>query len=96
MLSYYNGTEPGQVPGLFGRSYYWWESGAVWGSLIDYWNYTGDAHYVSLVQQALLAQVGPDKDFMPPNQTKSEVALSSLPRSIWWKKLTFIANTGKC
>ena len=75
ILNYYHGADPGQVPGLFGQSYYWWESGAVWGSLIDYWNYTGDAQYVGLVQQALLWQMGPDKDFMTPNQTKTEVVL---------------------
>lgn len=72
MLSLYKGTDPGQPLGLFGQPYDWWESGAVWGSLIDYWNYTGDAQYVGLVQQALLAQVGPDNDYMVPNQTKVE------------------------
>ncbi len=77
LLSYYSGSERGKVPGIFGEPYYWWESGAVWGSLVDYWNYTGDAQYVALVQQALLSQVGPDNDYLPPNQTKTEVALSS-------------------
>lgn len=78
MLSLYKGTDPGQPLGLFGQPYDWWESGAVWGSLIDYWNYTGDAQYVGLVQQALLAQVGPDNDYMVPNQTKVEVNGSSV------------------
>ena len=50
MLSLYKGTDPGQPLGLFGQPYDWWESGAVWGSLVDYWNYTGDAQYVGLVQ----------------------------------------------
>lgn len=72
MLSYYHGTEPGQIPGLFGQPYLWWEAGAVWGSLIDYWNYTGDSQYVGLVQQALLWQVGPTNDYMTPNETKVE------------------------
>ena len=81
MLRYYHGADPGNVPGLFAssnHSYPWWEAGAVWGSLIDYWNYTGDAEYVSLVQQALLSQVGPNKDYMTPNQTRAEVAIPSL------------------
>lgn len=80
MLSYYHGTDPGQfigVFGVFGQPHYWGESGAVWGSLIDYWNYTGDTQYVGLVQQALLEQVGPTNDYMPPNQTRTEVSLSS-------------------
>ena len=94
MLSYYNGTDPGQIPGLFGLPYQWWESGVVWGSLIDYWNYTGDAQYVSLVQQALLGQVGPDKDYMPPNQTKTEVRSLFLERKLAGK-LTLPVNTGK-
>lgn len=80
MLSYYHGTDPGQPIGVFGQPYDWGESGAVWGSLIDYWNYTGDSQYVALVQQALLSQVGPNQDYMTPNQTKSEVVAS--PRSI--------------
>ena len=75
VLSYYHGTDPGQIIGIFGEPYLWWEAGAVWGSLIDYWNYTGDAQYVGLVQQALLWQVGPNKDYMVPNQTVDEVAL---------------------
>ena len=75
MLSYYHGTDPGQDYGIFGEPYSWWEAGAVWASLIDYWNYTGDAQYIGLVQQALLWQVGPSHDYMPPNETKNEVAL---------------------
>lgn len=97
MLSYYNGSDPGQIPGLFPEPpYYWWESGAVWGSLIDYWNYTGDAQYVGLVQQALLRQVGPDNDYMTPkNQTKTEVRLSSLLGNIGQHKLTAKVNIGE-
>lgn len=33
-------------------------------SLIDYWAYTGDATYNSLVTQGILWQVGPKRDFM--------------------------------
>ncbi|KAK3072355.1 i-AAA protease yme1 [Teratosphaeriaceae sp. CCFEE 6253] len=45
---------------------YWWEAGAVWGGMIDYWAYTNDTSYVSTIQQALLAQVGPNNDYMMP------------------------------
>ena len=97
MLTYYHGADPGYVPGLFGLSSYsynLWEAGAVWGSLIDYWNYTGDTQYVGLVQQALLWQVGPDKDYMTPNQTKWEVAAPFLPM-ILGRRLTAGVHTGK-
>jgi rhamnogalacturonyl hydrolase YesR len=50
-------------------SYYWWEAGAMFGCLIDYWHYTGDSSYNAVVMQGLQFQVGPHQDFMPPNQT---------------------------
>lgn len=40
-------------------------------SLINYWTYTEDAQYNSLVTQGILWQVGPNVDFMTPNETKS-------------------------
>ena len=43
----------------------------MFGSLIDYWYYTGDSTYNDKVSQALLFQVGPDENYMPPNQSKS-------------------------
>ncbi|KAK5120625.1 hypothetical protein LTR85_005983 [Meristemomyces frigidus] len=61
-----------KVPGLFSAPYYWWESGLVWDTMINYWSLTGDSTYNQLVGEALLFQKGPDNDFMPPNQTKSE------------------------
>jgi len=40
---------------------------------IDYYFLvTGDSTYNDVTTQALLFQVGPDRDYMPPNQTKSE------------------------
>ena len=32
MLTFYNGDQPGQIPGIFPQSegYYWWEAGAAW------------------------------------------------------------------
>lgn len=78
LLSYYHGSDPGQFIGVFGEPDDWGESGAVWGSLIDYWNYTGDVQYVGLIQQALLEQVGPSNDYMPPNQSRTEVELPAI------------------
>ncbi|CAK7221988.1 hypothetical protein SCUCBS95973_004687 [Sporothrix curviconia] len=72
MLSFYHGNEPGNVPGLLPDPYYWWEAGAMLGSLVDYWYYTGDTQYNDLTTQGLLFQVGPYNDYMPPNQTLTE------------------------
>ncbi|KAI0385206.1 glycoside hydrolase family 76 protein [Hypomontagnella monticulosa] len=72
LVSFYNGNEPGQTPGLLPQPYYWWEGGAFMGALIDYWYYTGDSAYNDITQQGLLHQVGPYNDYMPPNQTLTE------------------------
>jgi len=72
MVKYYNGNETGNIPGVLPGPYFWWEAGAFFGTLIDYWYYTGDDTYNNITTQALLWQVGPNQDFMPPNQTKDE------------------------
>ncbi|RDA95309.1 hypothetical protein CP533_3519 [Ophiocordyceps camponoti-saundersi (nom. inval.)] len=72
MLSFYNGHKPGGTPGLLPQPYYWWEAGAMMGSLIDYWYYTGDSSYNDIVSQGLLFQVGDHNDYMPRNQTLTE------------------------
>ncbi|KAF2460648.1 glycosyl hydrolase family 76-domain-containing protein [Lineolata rhizophorae] len=69
VMSYYtfnaSGTDPNLL-GSFPRPYYWWEAGAVWGGMVDYWAYTGDRTYVNTTMQALLAQVGPADNYMMP------------------------------
>lgn len=73
MMTYYKGNQTGMPIGLLSEPYYWWEAGAMFGQLVEYWFYTGDETYNDVTQEALLAQVGPDNDYMPPNQTKTEV-----------------------
>lgn len=51
---------------------YWWESGACWGSMLDYQHYTGDTSYQDVVTQALLSQVGPNFDYMVPRHFGDE------------------------
>lgn len=46
--------------------WYWWLAGAMWGGMIDYWAVTADTSYNAVIQQALMAQVGPDFNYMPP------------------------------
>ncbi len=73
MMSFYNGNQTGMPIGLLPGPYYWWEAGAMFGQMVEYWYYTGDTTYNDVVTQGMLAQVGPHNDFMPPNQTKTEV-----------------------
>jgi mannan endo-1,6-alpha-mannosidase len=75
LMSYYTGNRTGDVAGNLPAPYYWWEAGAMFGEMIEYWYYTGDTTYNDEVKQALLHQVGDDKDYMPKNQSKSLVCL---------------------
>lgn len=72
LMDYYNGNDTGKVPGMFVEPYYWWEAGAAWGSMLDYWYYTGDETYNGLLKSSLLFQTGPGWDYMPSNQTTTE------------------------
>ena len=71
-MKYYSGNETGDVPGNLPNPYYWWEAGAVFGGMVEYFYYTGDDQYNEITTQALLFQVGPNRDYMTPNQTKTE------------------------
>lgn len=58
-MSYYSGNDSGQTPGLLPvapEQYYWWECGAMMGTMVDYWHYTGDTTYNDVVSQALQFQ----------------------------------------
>lgn len=72
LMSFYKGDQPGHTPGLLPDPYYWWEAGAMMGTLIEYWHYTKDDEYVNVTKQALLFQVGEYDDYMPINQTRTE------------------------
>jgi mannan endo-1,6-alpha-mannosidase len=72
MMNYYKGNQSGQTPGVLVEPYYWWEAGAMFGALIDYWRYTGDSTYNDMTSKAMLWQASLTRDFMPPNQSKSE------------------------
>lgn len=43
----------------------------MFGTMVDYWHMTEDETYNDVTKQALLHQVGNDKDFMPLNQTRT-------------------------
>ncbi|KAH8894283.1 mannan endo-1,6-alpha-mannosidase DCW1-like protein [Thozetella sp. PMI_491] len=77
LMKYYHGNESGMTPGILpgpppNGDYYWWEGGALWGTMIDYWHYTGDDTYNPQVTQSLLHQAGPPSNsFQHPNWTAS-------------------------
>ncbi|KAG6040910.1 hypothetical protein E4U41_006677 [Claviceps citrina] len=78
LMSLYHGHEPGHIPGVLPGPpstglgpYYWWEGGALMGTMIDYWKYTGDATYNSMVMEGMLHQVGNNWNYMPENHTLS-------------------------
>lgn len=74
----YKGNQSGEIPGILPGpptehkgDYYWWQGGALMGTLIDYWHLTGDESYNAVVTQGMLHQTGPDANYMPPNHTAS-------------------------
>ncbi|KAG6060095.1 hypothetical protein E4U17_005020 [Claviceps sp. LM77 group G4] len=78
LMSLYHGDEPGQIPGILPGPpasglgpYYWWEGGALMGTMVDYWKYTGDTSYNKIVMQGMLHQVGSNRNYMPENHTLS-------------------------
>ncbi|KAL4799172.1 glycosyl hydrolase family 76-domain-containing protein [Aspergillus venezuelensis] len=72
MLSHYTGYKHGGVPGNLPDPYYWWEAGAMFSALVDYWFYTGDDRWNKITTQALAWQAGDAGTFMPANQTRTE------------------------
>lgn len=69
MMQFYTGNQSGNTPGVLPGPYYWWEGGAMFGALIDYWYYTGDATYNAVTTQGLLFQVGSGVNYEPANQS---------------------------
>lgn len=70
VMSYYNGTNETYVD--LPTPYYWWECGAMFGAMLDYSYYTNDSTYDEVIATALMAQTGPDYDFMLPSHYGDE------------------------
>lgn len=54
--------------------YYWWQAGAMFGQLIDYWYYTNDSTYNDMIREGLIHQAGEKWDFvsrLPFSRTQS-------------------------
>lgn len=72
MMGVYTGNRLGDIPGSLPDPYYWWEAGAMFGTMVNYWYYTGDTTYNDITFEALLFQVGPLENYLPLNETKTE------------------------
>ncbi|KAF1953452.1 glycosyl hydrolase family 76 protein [Byssothecium circinans] len=77
LVSMYANTQTGVIlsgiPGLLTYPpYYWWEAGAMFGQLIDYWYYTGDTQWNDMIRDGIVHQIGEGRNFMPANQSKDE------------------------
>jgi mannan endo-1,6-alpha-mannosidase len=70
-MSRYTGNHTGDVPGNLPAPYYWWEAGAMFGEIVEYWYYTGDTTYNAEVLQAMQHQRGKANNYEPSNQTAS-------------------------
>lgn len=96
-MSFYHGHEPGHTPGVLSgpgpehNDYVWWEAGALWGTMIDYWKATGDATHNDVVQASLLFQTGPGRDYMPPNVT---AFIGNDDQAFWGLSAMLAAETG--
>ncbi|PWY86938.1 mannan endo-1,6-alpha-mannosidase [Aspergillus heteromorphus CBS 117.55] len=66
MMSYYHGNESGQTPGKLPDT--WWEGGAMFMTLIQYWYWTGDTSYNEVTTQGMLWQKG-DDNYFPANDS---------------------------
>jgi predicted alpha-1,6-mannanase (GH76 family) len=62
----------GGYPGILYPPYYWWLAGAMFGTLLDYWRYTGDDQYNDMLREGMIHQFGENLDLMPTNQSKNE------------------------
>lgn len=97
VMTYYKGNLSGQIPGILPGpppigEYYWWQGGALWGTMVDYWHYTGDTTYNDEVMQALQFQTGPPQNmYMPYNWTAS---LGNDDQSFWGMSALLAAEVG--
>ncbi|KAE8375744.1 glycoside hydrolase [Aspergillus bertholletiae] len=67
MLKYYHGNEPGQTPGTLEGT--WWEAGAMFMTLVQYWRVSGDSSHNDITTQGLQWQAGEDHDYLPANSS---------------------------
>ncbi|KAJ6115045.1 mannan endo-1-6-alpha-mannosidase [Penicillium sp. IBT 16267x] len=64
-MSYYQGNLTGHIPGAFPSK--WWEGSILFGTMINYWFFTGDDSNNPAVIQGMNWQSGDNNDYMPAN-----------------------------
>ncbi|SSD58352.1 probable Mannan endo-1,6-alpha-mannosidase DCW1 [Saccharomycodes ludwigii] len=72
LMDYYNGLDYGETIGMFTAPYYWWEAGAAWTCMLDYWFILQNDTYNTLINQSLLYQTGEYNNYIPLNQSTTE------------------------
>lgn len=96
LMSYYKGTDYGQIIGILpgpppAGEYYWWEAGALWGTLIDYWHMTGDTTWNDVIEQSFIFQAGgPRYSYMPLNWS---IAMGNDDQGFWGMSAMLAAET---
>ena len=73
IITTYNITNENDI-GTSADTSSWWTTGAALDALVKYWFLSGDSQYNDQVSASLLIQQGPNFDYMPPNQTRTEVS----------------------
>ncbi|KAI1283609.1 glycosyl hydrolase family 76-domain-containing protein [Xylaria sp. FL0933] len=92
LMSFYTGEIPGVLPGPPPNGdYYFWTGGALWTSMLDYRNRTGDTQYDEKISEGLLWQRGPQDRFLSANWTASE---GNDDQAIWAMASLLAAETG--
>jgi hypothetical protein len=54
----------GGYPGIIWEPYFWWQCGGMFGTLLDYWRYTGDSQYNDMVREGMIHQFGENLDLV--------------------------------
>lgn len=71
VMGFYHGHEYGQTPGVLPQGgalgYFWWQAGALFGAMVDYFWYTADGRWNEVVCDSLVWQGGENRDYMPLN-----------------------------
>jgi len=84
MSFYPNGTNGVGLGKLPYQPYYWWEAGAMWGAMIDYWYYTGDSQFNSLITAGVLAQTGAGLGYPPAFEPSKEASQLGNDDQCFW------------
>ncbi|KAM3425149.1 hypothetical protein BST61_g7108 [Cercospora zeina] len=91
IFTIYQDNETGRIPGTLPNPYYWWEAGLMFDTLINHWAVSRDEDLTDVLVQGLSFQVGPDNNYMPPNQSKS---LGNDDQSYWAAAALTAAEVG--